>query len=75
VNGKVIRRVHVTLDVTTVIETILTESDAIEAGRPPESFNWPAEPLVADHLPRPAAAPQRGTPQPPTVTGLRARRG
>ena len=39
----------------------LTYADVM-AGRPPESFNWRAEPSVADHLPRPAAAPQRGTP-------------
>jgi hypothetical protein len=30
VNGKVIRRVHITLDATTVTETILTQSDAVE---------------------------------------------
>jgi hypothetical protein len=30
VDGKVVRRVHVTLDATTVTETILTQSDAIE---------------------------------------------
>ena len=30
VNGKVIRRVHITLEATTVTETILTQSDAIE---------------------------------------------
>jgi hypothetical protein len=30
VNGKVIRRVHLTLDATTVTETILTQSDAIK---------------------------------------------
>jgi hypothetical protein len=30
VNGKVVRRVHITLDATTVTETILTQSDAIE---------------------------------------------
>ena len=29
VNGKVIRRVHVTLDATTVTETILTQRDAV----------------------------------------------
>jgi hypothetical protein len=29
VNGKVIRRVHITLDATTVTETILTQWDAI----------------------------------------------
>jgi hypothetical protein len=29
VNGKVIRRVHVTLDATTVTETILTQGDAV----------------------------------------------
>jgi hypothetical protein len=33
----------------------LTYADVM-AGRPPESFNWLAEPSVADHLPRPAAA-------------------
>jgi hypothetical protein len=30
VNGKVIRRVHITLDATTVTETILTQSDAVQ---------------------------------------------
>ena len=30
VNGQVIRRVHITLDATTVTETILTQSDAVE---------------------------------------------
>ena len=30
VNGKVIRRVHVTLDATTVTETILTQRKAVE---------------------------------------------
>jgi hypothetical protein len=29
VNGKVVRRVHVTLDATTVTETILTQRDAV----------------------------------------------
>ena len=29
-NGKVIRRVHITLDATTVTETILTQGKAIE---------------------------------------------
>jgi hypothetical protein len=29
VNGKVIRRVHITLDATTVTETILTQRDAV----------------------------------------------
>jgi len=29
VNGKVIRRVHVTLDATTVTQTILTQRDAV----------------------------------------------
>ncbi|MGH3886117.1 MAG: hypothetical protein ACRDSZ_06005 [Pseudonocardiaceae bacterium] len=30
VNGKVVRRVHITLDATTVTETILTQSDAVQ---------------------------------------------
>ena len=30
VNGKVVRRVHVTLDATTVTETILTQGKAVE---------------------------------------------
>ena len=30
VNGKVVRRVHVTLDATTVTETILTQGEAVE---------------------------------------------
>jgi hypothetical protein len=30
VNGKVIRRVHITLDATTVTETILTQGKAVE---------------------------------------------
>jgi hypothetical protein len=30
VNGKVIRRVHITLDATTVTETILTREEAAE---------------------------------------------
>jgi hypothetical protein len=30
VNGKVIRRVHVTLDATTVTETILTQEEAVD---------------------------------------------
>ena len=29
VNGKVVRRVHITLDATTVTETILTQGDAV----------------------------------------------
>ena len=29
VNGKVVRRVHITLDATTVTETILTQRDAV----------------------------------------------
>jgi hypothetical protein len=32
VNGKVVRRVHVTLDATTVTETILTQGEAVEVG-------------------------------------------
>ena len=32
VNGKVVRRVHVTLDTTTVTETILTQGEAVEVG-------------------------------------------
>jgi hypothetical protein len=32
VNGKVVRRVHVTLDVTTITETILTRVQAVEVG-------------------------------------------
>jgi hypothetical protein len=30
VHGKVVRRVHITLDATTVTETILTQSDAVQ---------------------------------------------
>jgi hypothetical protein len=30
VDGKVVRRVHVTLDATTVTETILTQGEAVE---------------------------------------------
>jgi hypothetical protein len=30
VNGKVVRRVHITLDATTVTETILTQGEAVE---------------------------------------------
>jgi hypothetical protein len=30
VHGKVVRRVHVTLDATTVTETILTQGEAVE---------------------------------------------
>ena len=30
VNGTVVRRVHITLDATTVTETILTPSDAVQ---------------------------------------------
>ena len=33
VNGKVIRRVHITLDATTVTETILIQSDAAEVAQ------------------------------------------
>ena len=33
VNGKVIRRVHVTLDATTVTETILTQEKAVEVAQ------------------------------------------
>ena len=33
VNGTVIRRVHITLDATTVTETILTQSDAAEVAQ------------------------------------------
>ena len=33
VNGKVIRRVHITLDATTVTETILTQSDAVDVAQ------------------------------------------
>jgi hypothetical protein len=32
VNGKVVRRVHVTLDATTITETILTRVQAVEVG-------------------------------------------
>jgi hypothetical protein len=30
VNGKVVRRVHITLDATTVTETILTRDEAVD---------------------------------------------
>ncbi|MGH3800191.1 MAG: hypothetical protein ACRDTD_08695 [Pseudonocardiaceae bacterium] len=30
VNGKVVRRVHITLDATTITETILTQNDAVQ---------------------------------------------
>ena len=33
VNGTVIRRVHITLDATTVTETILTQSDAADVAQ------------------------------------------
>ena len=33
VNGKVIRREHITLDATTVTETILTQSDAVDVAQ------------------------------------------
>ena len=32
-NGKVVRRVHITLDATTVTETILTQDEAVDVAQ------------------------------------------
>ena len=40
VNGKVVRRVHVTLDATTVTETILTRGEAVEVAEAILAAAW-----------------------------------
>jgi len=65
VNGKVVRRVHITLDATTVTETILTQSDAADVAQ--AILEAPGEPPRAlGAVPTgPASTPAAGPGLPP----------